>query len=163
MGAGKHGGFGKTKGSSEYIAGDASFMGASELFLKNIRKRKDIDPDGKFDLIAHGTPTYVQFEHNGKTIRINSRTTAKLILQMSGYKKGKPIRLLACNTGISSSSFAQNLANKLNVSVWAPNKYLWADDKGSHFVAGKSKDGKPNRNDLGEFIEYKPGGNKNGR
>jgi len=88
MGAGKHGGFGKTKGSSGYV-------------LKNIRKRKDIDPDGKFDLIAHGTSTYVQFEHNGKTININSRTVAKLIKQMPGYKKGQPIRLLSCNTGTS--------------------------------------------------------------
>ena len=40
MGAGKHGGFGRTKGYSGFVSGDASFMGASEQFLKNIRKRK---------------------------------------------------------------------------------------------------------------------------
>jgi len=160
MGAGKYGNFGRTRGSSGYVAGDASFMGATEQFLKNIRKRRDVDPDGKFDLIAHGTASYVQFEHNGKTVNINSRTVAKLIKQMPGYKKGQPIRLLSCNTGTSSASFAQNLANKLNVSVWAPNKYLWADDSGNHFVAGMTKDGKPNRSDKGKFVEYKPGGNK---
>jgi hypothetical protein len=60
MGAGKHGGFGRTKGNSGFVSGDASFMGASEQFLKNIRKRKDVDPGGKFDLIAHGTSNYVQ-------------------------------------------------------------------------------------------------------
>ena len=82
---------------------------------------------------------------------------------MPGYKKGQPIRLLSCNTGTSSASFAQNLANKLNVSVWAPDKYLWASYSGNHFVAGMTKDGKPDYSDKGKFVEYKPGGNKNAK
>ncbi len=81
---------------------------------------------------------------------------------MPGYKIGQPIRLLSCNTGLSSASFAQNLANKLNVSVWAPNKYLWADNYGRHFVAGKKSNGEPDYSDKGSFIEFKPGGKKNG-
>ena len=123
MGAGKYGGFGNTKGKTGYVSGDGSLMGSSEQFLMNIRKRKDVDPNGKFDLIAHGTADSIEIEHNGNKIKISSRTTAKLIRQMPGYKIGQPIRLLSCNTGLSSASFAQNLANKLNVSVWAPNKY----------------------------------------
>lgn len=38
---------------------------------------------------------------------------------MPGYKKGQSIRLLSCNTGTLNHGFAQDLANKLNVTVWA--------------------------------------------
>lgn len=38
---------------------------------------------------------------------------------MPGYKKGQSIRLFSCNTGTLNHGFAQDLANKLNVTVWA--------------------------------------------
>lgn len=158
MGSGRYGGFGNTKGS--FVPGDASFMGDSEVFLQYIKRRKDVDPGGKFDLIAHGTTNSMEIQHGSKKVRINSRTAAKLIKQMPDYHKGQPIRLLSCNTGASSASFAQNLANKLNVSVWAPSNYLWVNPNGTHFIAGKNENGFPDYSNKGKFIEYKPGGNK---
>lgn len=163
MGGGRHGGFGNTKGAT---AGDASFMGNSEAFLRNIRKRKDIDPGGKFDVIAHGRPNSMQIEHNGKKIDVNSRTAAQMISRLPGYRKGQPIRLLSCNTGVDEKGFAQNLANKLNVTVYAPSNYLWAWPDGSYRVAG-IKPRRGSREGLvidcgkpGKFIKYIPGGNR---
>lgn len=100
-------------------------MGAHDAFLKAIQKRRDIDPGGKYDVIAHGTATKIEIIHNNKKIYVNSRTAAKLIRHMDGYKKGQPIRLLSCDTGYLNNGFAQNLANKLGVTVYAPTKKLW--------------------------------------
>lgn len=127
--------------SGNPVAGDASFMGERELFLKNVRNRKDVDPNGNFDLIAHGTSRTVEIEHNGSKIQVNSRTAAKLIKKLPGYKKGQSIRLLSCNTGSKTKGFAQDLANKLNVTVYAPNDILWAYSSGKMVIAPKIQKG----------------------
>ena len=49
---------------------------------------------------------------------------------------GQTIRLWSCNTGALDNGFAQNLANKLNVEVYAPTNYLWSTPNGNYFVAG---------------------------
>ncbi len=163
MGSGYHGGFGSTRGSA--YAGDASFMGSSEKFLQFIRKRNDVDPGGKFDIIAHGTARTVEIEHNGKKMQVNSRTAANMIKRLPGYK-GQSIRLLSCSTGASSAGFAQNLANKLGVTVYAPSDKLWAYSDGHHVIAPVSpkKDRygneQPDLTRIGRFVKYTPGGNK---
>lgn len=101
-----------------------------------------------------------QATHNGQSVMINSRTAAKVIKSLPGYKEGQPIRLLACNVGARGSGFAQNLANKLGVTVYAPNNYLWAKSNGTHFIAGKDSNGKPDRSKMGKFVKFTPGGNK---
>lgn len=142
-------------------AGDASFMGGNEAFLRNIRNRSDVDPGGVFDLIAHGTSDGVQVEHLGSTLTINSRVAASRVRRLPGFH-GQDIRLLSCSTGARSDGFAQNLANKLGVSVWAPSDLLWAYPNGTHFVAPRDPK-HPNRPHpwrRGKFIEYRPGGNR---
>ena len=37
---------------------------------------------------------------------------------------------------VLDNGFAQNLANKLNVEVYAPTNYLWSTPNGNYFVAG---------------------------
>ncbi len=140
-------------------SGDGSLMSKRQGFYRNIKYRQDVDPDGVFDLIAHGTSTHIQVDHNGKSYDIDWRSAKRLIERMPGYKKGQPIRLLSCNTGSGSLSFAQNLANKMNVVVYAPNNILWAWPNGNHAVLG-SKGGRPDRNQPGDFVEFVPGGNK---
>lgn len=159
MGGGYHGGFGGTSGGG-YVAGDAYLMNKTEEFRKYISKRKDVDPGGKFDLIAHGTANEMEVEHNGNKIMINSRTAARMIKSMPGYKEGQPIRLLACNAGARGTGFAQNLANKLGVTVYAPNNYLWAKSDGTHFIAAKNGAGKPDYSKKGKFVKFTPGGNR---
>jgi len=162
MGAGYHGGFGSTRGRKAFAAmgaGDTSFMGNQQIFLQNIKRRKDVDPNGKFDVIAHGTSNSIEFEHNGTTLKLNSRNAAKLIRANKDYH-GQDIRLLSCNTGSTPYGFAQNLANKLNVTVWAPNNYLWAYQNGSYVIANKNSKGDGPGSSKGKFIKFVPGGHK---
>ena len=56
--------------------------------------------------------------------------------------------------------FAQNLANKLNVTVWAPSDYLWAYSDGTYVIAAKTKSSQPDQTKKGKFIKFVPGGNK---
>ena len=97
--------------------------------------------------------------------QVNSRIVAKLIKRLPGYD-GQSIRLLSCSIGTNSAGFAQNLANKLGVTVYAPSEKLWAWGNGKHVVAPTSNKldryGKP-QPDLGKrgkFVKYVPGGNK---
>lgn len=162
MGAGYHGGFGNTIGA---IAGDATFRSDPYDYFKFISRRSDIDKDGVFDVVAHGAVYTIQIMHNGEIMDIDSRLAARLIQQNSNYKKGQSIRLLSCNTGESPNGFAQNLANKLNVVVYAPTNIVWAYPNGRHIVAARRGDNDrlPDLKKLGSFIPFYPGGNKNGK
>ena len=94
-----------------------------------------MDTNGYFDVIAHGTPNGIQITHNGQHMIVDHRTASRLIQNSDGYN-GQTIRLLSCNTGALDNGFAQNLANKLNVEVYAPTNYLWSTPNGNYFVAG---------------------------
>lgn len=56
----------------------------------------------------------------------------------------------------------QNLANKLNVTVMAPTKLVWAYPDGRHIVASRDPNNPrfPNLNDLGKFEYFYPRGKK---
>ena len=141
-------------GSSDFMKPDDSFS----LFIKN---RKDIDANGFYDVIAHGSSKSIQIQSNGHTFEIDHRSAARLFKNNPAFK-GKSIRLLSCNTGADPFGFAQNLANKLNVVVEAPTKFVWAWPNGKYIVAGKSKSNptQPNLSDKGRFIKFYPGGKK---
>ena len=144
-------------------AGDMTLMGPKQPFLSAIKKRKDVDPNGYFDVIAHGSHNRVELEHNGKTYIVDWREVAHIVKHLPGYH-GQKIRLLSCNTGSTTTGFAQSLADKMNVEVIAPNKYLFANPDGTHYVAGgyRNSAGKicPIHSDPGTFIKFTPGGNK---
>lgn len=146
-----------TKGA-KYAAGSSYFMDDADQFSINIKNRKDVDANGFFDVIAHGTPVSIEISHNGSKIQIDHRVAARLIKNDKSYN-GQGIRLLSCSTGQLTDGFAQNLANKLNVTVSAPSDILWAGPSGRHFVAGsKIVNGKAEA-DLGkpgEFITFYP-------
>ena len=134
MGAGYHGGFGATKGSGSVIAADSTLVGNGKGFqLKEAAKRvKKID--GYTDVAVHGSPDSisVMINKNGK-----------------GYKKGN-IRLLSCRTGSETGTFAQNLANKMGVTVRAPSDTLFI------FPNGKMVIGPNMRTNSGRWIDYHP-------
>ena len=90
---------------------------------------------------------------------VNHRIAARLIQNVDGYN-GQGIRLLSCKTGALDNGFAQNLANQLNVKVYAPTNYLWARRNGNYFVAGMRNQGGPNMSELGIFRVFIPGGNQ---
>ncbi|MCR4671308.1 MAG: hypothetical protein K5643_08960 [Saccharofermentans sp.] len=160
MGGGYHGGFGRTHGA---IAGDANFPSYPTKYFENIARRTDIDKNGIYDIVAHGSQIDIQVTHNGQIIKVDSRIAARLISLSPGYKRGQSIRLLSCNTGMSTKGFAQNLANKLNVIVYAPTKVVWAYPDGRYIVAGRKKNNPniPDLNNRGSFKVFYPGGRKN--
>lgn len=160
MGAGIHGGFGNTKGYREAVAGNAIFVSGNKLYFIYMSRRKDIDEKGEYDVVAHGNPKKIYVTHNGKDIEINSRIAAKLIKSRDDYNKNKrqSIRLLSCNTGKGKNSFAQNLANKMGVTVYAPTKMIWAWPNGTHGVYGAKKNNinEPDLKDKGYMKAFYP-------
>ena len=146
------------KGGS-YSVGDATFMDSDDSFFWYIQKRADVDANGYYDIIAHGTPNGIQITHNGQHMIVDHRTAARLIQNADGYN-GQGIRLLSCNTGALDDGFAQNLANQLNVEVYAPTNYLWATQDGNYFVAGMTNQKGPNMSELGIFKLFIPGGSQ---
>lgn len=149
--------FSGTRGAS-LAAGSAYFMDPKDQFSINIKRRKDVDANGFYDVIAHGTPTTIEINHNGTKIKIDHRTASRLLKNDKSYN-GQGVRLLSCSTGKLTDGFAQNLANKLNVPVSAPTDILWAGPSGRHFVAGSKVMNGRNTADIskpGKFKTFYP-------
>lgn len=140
MSKGFSGLFSGTRGH-QVAFGSTDYMKPTDNFSKYIKRRNDVDANGFYDIIAHGNPTSIEIQHNGRSITINHRIAAKLFCHDKRYN-GQAIRLLSCSTGRLDTGFAQNLANKLNVPVQAPTDILWAKPNGKYYVtAGKSLNG----------------------
>ncbi len=93
--------------NERYTAGDATLMDSDDTFARNISHRADVDANGYYDVIAHGTPNGIQITHNGQHMMVDHRTAARLIQNSKGYN-GQAIRLLSCNKGSLDNGFAQN-------------------------------------------------------
>ncbi|MGJ0427886.1 DUF6861 domain-containing protein [Methylobacter sp.] len=135
--------------------GPVNFMADSDRFFINASKRTDIDPDGYFDVVAHGSPNKIQIETPNGPVLVDHRAAARLIKQQPGYN-GQNIRLFSCSTGACDTGFAQNLANKLNVEVQAPTDLLWAYSNGKTLVAPKAINGQPDISNLGKIKVFLP-------
>jgi uncharacterized Zn-binding protein involved in type VI secretion len=121
----------RTKPSS----GNVNYMEPNDRFFLGVSKRKDVDPNGFYDVIAHGSTKKIQVQTANGPVLVDHRVAARLIKQAPGYQKGQPIRMLSCDTGKGAGSFAQNLANKMGVPVEAPTELVWAYPNGQKFVA----------------------------
>ena len=154
MGTGFHGGFGNTAGSGNHpVAADSTLIGNGKGFeLKEAAKRvKKLD--GYTDVAVHGNPNSisVMVKKDGveKEIVLDHRRLAKFLKHDKGYNGGK-IRLVSCKTGSKTGMFAQNLANKMGVTVRAPSDTLYIFPNGK-MVVGPSK-----FRNTGRWIEYHP-------
>ncbi len=139
--------------------GSIDYMPPGDKFSESIRKRKDVDANGFYDVIAHGTQKTVLIEHHGKQVEISHRTLARVLENNPEAYGKRGIRLLSCSTGKIPHGFAQGLADKLGVPVIAPNDYLWVDNNGRYFVAaGQRIGGKfvADINKRGKFVTYFP-------
>ena len=155
--------FSGTKGDN-VVTGSIDYTKANDSYSSFINKRKDVDVNGFYDIIAHGTPHSIQIQSGEQTLEIDHRSAARLFKNNPALKN-KSIRLLSCSTGESPTGFAQNLANKLNVVVEAPTNLVWAWSNGKYIVAGRSKSNPnyPDPKSKGHFKKFYPGGNKNER
>lgn len=148
MGAGYHGGFGKTKGASA-VPGSVKLVQPKPgdnfgLFASRAKPK-----DGYTDVIVHGYQEEgkVAVFHNGDWQTIDHRSLVTYIRHSSGYKSG-PVRLLSCNMG--STSFPQHLANKLGVKVIAPSDTIYA------FPNGRLTIGSDPYINNGQWVEFNP-------
>jgi hypothetical protein len=121
-----------------------------DLFLANAAKAKQ--PAGMLDVAVHGSPTMVEIGNYS----VNHRVLANLIKRNPQFN-GQPIRLLSCNTGELSNGFAKNLANKLGVSVTAPDNLIWAWPNGRLGVYPMGSNGGPLLSSQGKMIPFTPG------
>ncbi len=145
-------------GKMSSVSGDISFMpkrGRKSEFAKYIANRADIDPNGMYDVIAHGNWKEIEISLGNREIRIDSRQAAKLIKRKPGFKKSKAIRLLSCSTGSHPEGFAQHLANALGKPVYAPNMTIHSYSNGIYWISDNGK--------RGDFVKFIPGGIKHGR
>ena len=97
MGTGKCERYSGTYGS-QAVPGSIDFTTSGDQFSKWISKRSDIDVDGFYDIIAHGTDKTIEIEYNGRTVELDHRSFARL-LSLRQEISGKNIRLLSGNTG----------------------------------------------------------------
>lgn len=147
--------------------GDVVIVSDPMRFFENISRRRDVDPNGYLDVVAHGSPDAIKIKlKDGRQILINWRVLSKMIKNQPNNRY-KGIRLLSCKTGSSGDCFAQNLANKMNMVVIAPSNLLWAYSNGTHVVAPRmSQDpsnphyNEPDLTNEGKFNRFYPGGNK---
>lgn len=151
MGAGYHGGFGATKGarSGGVVAADSTLVGSGKgEALKKAATTIKKEP-GFTDVVIHGNPNTVAVMKNGDWVEFDHRRLAKFLKSDGGYNKGN-IRLISCSTGKESKGFAQNLANKMGVSVMAPSDTLYIYPNGKVVIG-------PNQfKNTGKWITYHP-------
>lgn len=79
-------------GKMRSASGNISFMpksGKKSEFAKFIANRCDIDPNGMYDVIAHGNWKQIEVSCGGKDILIDSRQAAKLIKNNLALKRQK--------------------------------------------------------------------------
>ncbi len=91
----------------------------------------------------------------GNDLPMGPAKAAKMIRNMSEFH-GQDIRLLSCNTGSLKNGFAQQLAKKLNVNVYAPNNYLWAFPSGKLSINGMNSAGRRARSIVGDWVKFTP-------
>lgn len=144
---------------SVWACADANYMNPSNKFSKYIQRRgsDDIDPNGMYDFIAHGSPNMVTLYINGRDVHVNHRDVANLLRHRQDYN-GQPIRMFSCYVGSLPDGFAQNLANKLNTTVIGANNIIWCNPNGVYYVAAaqKSDKDKPDLHRMGKFISFHP-------
>ena len=142
-----------------FSSADVSFMSKRKGdFARYASRRKDIDPNGWYDVIAHGRHDAIEVNSlRGETL-ISARQAAALIRKQPGFRKAKGVRLLSCSTGADPEGFAQHLANALGKPVYAPTKALWADEHGHMWVSSDK-----HNVDKGQFVKFIPGGIKHGK
>ena len=78
-----------------------------------------------------------------------------------GVLTKKKIRLLSCNTGAIPHSFAQGLADRLNMEVLAPKGYVAVDNRGNYGVfKGRKEQNKIVLYEKTDFETFRPRGGK---
>ena len=107
---------------------------------------------GDYSLVLHGRPD-----------GFDRYTASELVQQIRADPSwnGQSIVLFSCETGQGDNPVAQQIADELGTTVWAPTELLWVSPNGSHVVAkgqGVERDGQqtlePNLDALGTWVPF---------
>lgn len=124
--------------------GDPKKNAANAALVRNFSKVK---PAGAYDVKCHGSSSSVMCFNSS----IDAKTLARIIRGRDDYDGGD-VRLLACSTGKiegDGSCIAQELADRLGVTVTAPNDTLYVIGDGSMRVGDDGS---------GAFVSFHPRG-----
>ncbi|HWC36035.1 MAG TPA: hypothetical protein VG650_14595 [Mycobacteriales bacterium] len=83
---------------------------------------------GYLDVVMHGDSSGTEAHVHGEVTDFSLEDTARLVEQTRGWDH-RPVRLLSCSTG--QESYAKELANRLQVPVYAPSDVLTVHPDGS--------------------------------
>ena len=90
----------------------------------------------RFTVGAHGNPNFISDARGKKFDTEGSALGAKGLaneMAKAGFHKGMDVVLYSCSTGAGNNCLAQQLANRLHTTVWAPDNVLWMR-KDEHYV-----------------------------
>ncbi|MCR5800453.1 MAG: hypothetical protein K6G69_10295 [Lachnospiraceae bacterium] len=160
MGSGVSGLYIGTHGS-HFSVGSLNYMRNDDEFLNSIQKRKDVDPNGYLDIVAHGDVKRISVVYKGKEIELSNKAFVRFLKETGKFSPKQKIRLLSCNTGLIPHSFAQGLADRLHVEVLAPKGYVAVDRSGKYAVyKGRYEKGVLNLYEKTGFKSFYPQGGK---
>jgi hypothetical protein len=80
-----------------------------------------VDYGGYLDVVMHGDAEHTQANLDGVSVDFTLEQTAKMVQESPSWEH-RPIRLMSCSTG--QGEYAQQLADKLDVPVYAPTDIL---------------------------------------
>ncbi|QIF02262.1 RHS repeat-associated core domain-containing protein [Roseimicrobium sp. ORNL1] len=152
-----------TDGSVDFLGlVDMNFFSPSE---KRIYDSANRAANGLLEVITvggHGNPMGM-LDTNRRDL--SPQKLASLIRAHPKFDGKRPVYLMSCGTGATRRdglpNFAQQLANELGVTVWAPDQYIWYWDDGYTNIGNAnichlSDLGPPRGENWGHYYEHKP-------
>lgn len=124
--------------------GESFFLGRDEWTLKKKQRNIAADPP-RFTVSMHGN----RMEAVVGDRPVDADELASYLRSRASAWNGEDVRLLVCETGRERDGFAQQLADRLGVTVRAPNELVWISREGMVQTATR---GMPN-----EFGNFTPG------
>ncbi len=140
------------------------FVNSNDVLFRNAARIKPLD--GYSDIVMHGSPNeLLAYSNEGDEWSYGAKEAAELIRNSHEFC-GKPIRLIACQTGALKDGIAQQIADELGVSVLAPTETVTVDIDGEMFVSdndvlsgiwnSSSPEERVKIRETGTWIEFKP-------
>jgi RHS repeat-associated protein len=114
-----------------------------------------VSPPGVYAVGSHGDRLHV-YDQNAR--QLSPLELAEMIKKDEKFKGKKAVLLFGCETGRDSLSFAQQLAEILQMPVVAPSAYVFYPQKGRIYLGEKNRDNRYVQGTTGEWVTFCPGG-----
>jgi hypothetical protein len=134
------------------LTGGRAYLLATDTNRIDAAQRWQPHPD-RYNIFAHGDEAGADVG----AVRLDATQLADVIRADERWQ-GQALQLFICESGVGPYPLAQQLADELGVSVWAPNMIVGVDADGQALFARDNGDGTITmRADDGRFVEFTPG------